>query len=262
MNLDRALRAAAEPVPARVGQAPANDLLDRIVHSPVHPAPTPAGWRPRKAMVGVFAAVVALAATAALTLPNLGSAPAYASWTPAPRPLAAADQSDFTSRCAAEVSKTWEYSAPEKRVLAEERGDYAYMSLIAPSWSATCFRDRDGTVLSGSIFAAPVSAVKLGRKGVEMQGWSQLRTEDGYCRLMAGHVGSQVTGVDITVRSSTGERVRTVQATLKDGYFLAWYPEGRDEANTNRTVLTLRLADGGRVENLSARDLHDAPVLD
>jgi hypothetical protein len=262
MNLDRALRAAAEPVPARVGQAPAHDLLDRIVSSPVHPAPTPAAWRPRKALVAVFAAVVAVAATAALTLPNLGSAPAYASWTPDPRPLTAADQSDFTNRCTAEVSKTWQYSASDNRVLGEQRGDYAYMSLIAPSWSSTCFRDRDGTVRSDSIFAAPVSAAELGRKGVEMQGWSQLRTEEGYCRLMAGHVGSQVVGVDIVVRSSTGERVRTVQATLNGGYFLAWYPEGRDEADTNRTALTLRLADGGTVENLNARDLYDAPVLD
>jgi hypothetical protein len=117
-------------------------------------------------------------------------------------------------------------------------------------------------VRSDSIFAASVGAAKLGRKGIEMQGWSQLRTEEGYCRLMAGHVGSQVVGVDITVRSGTGESVRIVHATLEDGYFLAWYPEGRDEADTNRTALTLRLADGSTVGDLYARDLYDAPVLD
>jgi len=260
-RLELALRDAAEPVPPRVGQATAQDLLDRIVRTPGPSAPVPAARRPRKALVAVFAAVVAVAATAVLTLPNLGSGPAYASWTPDPRPLSPAAQNDFTRRCTAEVRKTWGYRAPATLAFGEQRGDYAYLSLITKSWTSTCFRDRNGTVRSYSIFAMPISAAKLGRKGVEMQSWGQLHTAEGYCRLMSGHVGSQVVGVDVTLRSSTGERLRVVHATLQDGYFLAWYPERRSEADSNRTALTLRFADGTVADGLSARDLYEAPIL-
>jgi hypothetical protein len=95
-----------------------------------------------------------------------------------------------------------------------------------------------------------------------MQAWAGLRTEEGNCRLMAGHVGSDVVGVDITVRAQSTGKVRTVRATLADGYFLAWYPEKPEDSQLNGTVLTLRLADGGKVEGLNATDLHDAPVTD
>ena len=264
MNLDHALRAAAEPVPARVDAAPAQALLDRIVHAPGPVTATPARSRRagRRGRRFAVAALAAVAAVAAFTLPQLGSGAAYASWTPDPSPLTAADQREFTDRCAAAVGETWQERAPQAAALGEKRGDYAYMSLVAPGWSSTCFRDRDGDVHSPSIFAAPVSAAELGGRGVELQGWSQLRTPEGYCRLMAGHVGTRVVGVDITVRTGTGERVRTVRATLAGGYFLAWYPEGLEESSSNRTALTLRLADGGTVADLSARDLFDAPLLD
>ena len=256
MNLDQALLNAAEPVPPRVDRAQA--LLESIVHSPA-PDPRRAVRRPRKTTIGVLAAA---AAALAVVLANLGTGAAYASWTPEPAQLSAAEQQSLTDRCVTEVREEWQTSATKQVSLGEKRGDYAYLSLMTPGWSSTCFRDGKGTVRSASIFMAPVSAGRLGGQGVELQGWSQLRTAEGYCRLMAGHVGSQVVGVDITVRAGSGDRVRNVRATLKDGYFLAWYPEGRDEANTNRTSVTLRLAGGGTVADLSARELYDAPVLD
>jgi hypothetical protein len=86
-----------------------------------------------------------------------------------------------------------------------------------------------------------------------------MRTDEGHCRLMTGHVGSQVIGVDIIVRAGAGGRPTTVRATVENGYFLAWYPERLADSGSNSTSLTLRLADGGTVEGLSARDLLDAP---
>jgi hypothetical protein len=268
MNLDQALRDAAEPVPARVGQAPAQALLDQIVNSPAHPAPAPArtrrtAWRPRKTVIAVLAAAVA--ATAALTLPNLGPAAAYASWTAKPSPLAAADQANLADRCVARVAaSTPEYTEQNRAariVHGEQRGDYAYLSVVTPGWSASCFRDRDGVVRDASIIVDPLSTAALGRKGIDLQAWPQWHTREGYCRLMTGHVGSQVTGVDITVRGTGGDS-RVVHATVDGGYFLAWYPEGLAESGSNRTSLTLRLADGSTVGDLSARDLMDAPVRD
>ncbi|MCA2215737.1 hypothetical protein [Jidongwangia harbinensis] len=262
MNLDQALRDAAEPVPARVEQAPAQALLDRIVRTPMDSAPAPAVTRlPRRAAVTVFAAVAAVAVALTVTLSNVGAGPAYASWTPDPSPLPAADRADLADRCVEQVGGTLPPAAG-RRVVGELRGHYAYANVVTPTWTATCFRDRGGKVLYGGNMMAPVSRAALGGRGVEMQAWGQLRTDEGYCRLMAGHVGSEVVGVDLTVRNAAGGPARIVRTTMADGYFLAWYPERAAEANTNRTFLTLRLADGGTVDGLSARDLHDAPVLD
>jgi len=264
MNLDQALRDAAEPVSPRVAEPPAQALLDRIVAAPAPPVPAAAGrrrtvWRPRTAAIALLTAV---AAAAALAVPQLGSDPAYASWTPQPSPLAATDRTELADRCAARVRTeyaTGEANPAARVVHGERRGDYAYVSVATVGWSALCFRDRDGQLRDASIMMEPVTAVTLGGTGVELQGWPQLRTLEGYCRLMSGHVGSQVVGVDIVLRPRSGEGSRTVRATVEDGYFLAWYPEQPDE--NEDTSLTLRLAGGGTLSGLSARDLMDAPRL-
>jgi hypothetical protein len=261
MNLDRALRDAAEPVPARVGQAPAQALLDRIVASPGHTTPTAvrSGWRSRKAVVATLVAAVTTAA--ALILPNLGSSAAYASWTPQPSPLPAADRTEISDRCVTLVRNEYPEAQPGARVVhGEQRGDYAYVSVIQPGWTASCFRDHDGTIRKLSFMVDPAAPATLGAKGIEMQAFGQARTQEGYCRLMTGRVGPDVVGVDLTVRG--GDDSRVVHASLEGGYFLAWYPEPADQADTNRTFLTLRLADGTSVEGLSARDLYEAPIVD
>nr|WP_221380688.1 hypothetical protein [Actinoplanes polyasparticus] len=106
------------------------------------------------------------------------------------------------------------------------------------------------------------STRQLGAEGVELYTWSQLRTDEGYVRLMAGHLGSQVVRVDVTIRAEKDDSSRTAHAFVRDGYFAAWYPEGVDEANTNSTTLTLHLADGSTVSNISASRLHEQPKLD
>lgn len=267
MNLDQALRDVAEPVPARVGEAPAQALLDRILASSTHPVTTPVAlgrpwWHPRKAVIAVFAAAAAVAV--ALSVPNLGSDPAYASWTPQPSPLAAAERDELADRCVAQVADEYGYREPDRATRithGERRGDYAYVSVVTPGWSASCFRDHDGKLGNASIMMDPVDTASLGGTGVEMHGWPQMRTEEGYCRLMTGHVGSQVVGIDITVRGRSGDHPRTVRATVEDGYFLAWYPEGLEESSHNTTAMTLRLADGATVEGLSVRQLLEAPRL-
>lgn len=264
MNLDQALRDAAEPVPARVGRPPAQALLDSIVTSPVTAAiaPAPAGRPARRSRKAAIALVAAVAATAAVMLPNVGAGPAYASWTPDPQPLPAAGRADLADRCATQAIGSYDLPEQPRTARGEQRGDYAYINVVAAGWSATCFRDRDGTVREASVMMDPLGTAALGRRGVEMQAWAGLRTEEGECRLMAGHVGSDVVGVDITVRARTTQNTRTVRASLDGGYFLAWYPEKPEDSQPYGTMLTLRLADGSTVEGLAATDLHDAPVTD
>ena len=265
MNLDQALRDAAEPVPARVGQAPAQALLNRIVQSPAPLVPAPArpgrpAWRSRRTVLA--AVLAAVAAAAAVVLPTVVSGPAYASWTPDPAPLPAADQAGLADRCAAQAIAEYDLPDQPRTVHGEQRGDYAYLNVVTQGWSATCFRDGDGNVRDASIMVDPLRTAALGRRGVEMQAWAGLQTDEGGCRLMAGHVGTDVVGVDIIVHPKQGKPARTVRATLQGGYFLAWYPERLEESQNYGTELTLRLADGSKVEGLAARDLHDAPVTD
>lgn len=252
MNLDQLLRDAATPAPRRVHEAPAQAMLDGIVRTAATPAaPTPARpvRQPRRrfAVAGLAALVAAGAALTPALLPDR----AYASWTPAPSPLPAADARRIVTECAPDLAA----GAPRVAV-GEKRGEYAYLTVVTATWSKTCFQDKEGRVTNPSMMADPVATAALGRRGVELHAWGQFRTEEGYGRLMAGHLGTDITAVTIAVP----EGDRTVQATVADGYFAAWYPESADAPGG--TTLTLTLRDGTTVPGISARDLMEAPQLD
>jgi len=253
-QLDQALRSAAEPVPARVDREPARQLLEQIVRSDRQAATAPAATRaPRRRLrLAIASAAGALAAGGAVLLSLVNIGPAYASWTPDPAPLSAAEAGEIVAKCVPAAER-----GAARVVISEKRGDYAFLNAVTPGWSRTCFRDHDGKVSESAILAGPLGTGQLGAKGIQLYSWGQLRTEEGYVRIMAGNLGTQVTGVDIAVRARDGGSTRTVRATVRAGYFAAWYPEGSPEADTNVTTLTLRLAGGGTVSNLYARDLFE-----
>ncbi|MEU1587031.1 hypothetical protein [Micromonospora sp. NPDC005710] len=255
--LDQAIRSAAVPVPPRVGQEPARELLERIVATDRRPHPAPARSPHRRPRLVIAGAAGALAAALAFTLTLVNAGPAFASWTPEPSPISDTEARDIAGRClpAQEASVA-------RVVIGEKRGEYAYVNAVSPAGSQTCFRDRNGDVRNTSILTVLTSAERLGARGIEMYSWGQLSTDEGYVRIMAGHVGSQVTSVEITLRTEDGDSSRTARATVRDGYFGAWYPEGLDESNSNTTTLTIRLADGSTVANLSASELYEQPKLD
>ncbi|MEU8813463.1 hypothetical protein [Actinoplanes sp. NPDC048796] len=255
-ELDHAIRSAAGPAPARVTQARAQNLLESIVSTDRSAGSEPVASRPRRRL-RIAGVAAALAAGGALLAGLIAGGPAYASWTPDPGPVSAAEARDIVAKCVPA-----EETGAARIVVGETRGDYAYVNAVTPSGSRTCFRDHNGDVRQSSILTVLSSTEQLGATGVELYTWGQLRTDEGYIRLMAGHLGSQVTGVDITVRSGNGDSSRTAHATVRDGYFAAWYPEGRDEANSDTTTLTLTLTTGATIPNLSASLLYDHPKLD
>ncbi|MFF5056698.1 hypothetical protein ACFY1S_26305 [Micromonospora sp. NPDC000663] len=254
--LDQTIRSAAVPVPARVGQEPARELLERIVATDRRPRPTPARTPHRRPRLAIAGAAGALAAAVAFTLTLVNAGAAFASWTPEPSPISDTEARDLTSKCLPAQD-----ASVARVVIGEKRGEYAYLNAVSPAGSQTCFRDRNGDVTNTSILTVLTSTERLGAGGVELYSWGQIRTDEGYVRIMAGHVGSQVTSVEITVRTEDGDSSPTARATLRDGYFGAWYPEDPDEASSNTTTLTVRLADGSAV-NLSAKKLYEQPKLD
>jgi hypothetical protein len=257
MRIDQALRAAAEPVPSRVARPAARQLLDDIVRTdPATANPLPAVRRRRPLRLAVAGSALALVAAAVVVVNGPGTGRAYASWTPDPAPLPTADARDIVDRCVPAAER-----AGAHVVIGEARGRYAYLDVLTAEGSRTCFRDHDGGVRESSIMVDPAGAAQLGRTGIEMYGWGQLRTDEGYARLMSGRLGSRVRSVDIVVHGRDGSS-RTMRATVRDGYFAAWYPEGLAEAGTNHTTLTLTMADGTTESGLAAADLHDQPKLD
>ncbi|MEV6630406.1 hypothetical protein AB0M54_06615 [Actinoplanes sp. NPDC051470] len=282
-NLDRALRDAAEPVPARVTEPFAQQLLDDILRSDpgIGAAPMAAGGsapitetgavpiasggaapiapsrpRPRPRLrLAVAGAALALAATAVLAVNSVGAERAYASWTPDPSPLPAAEAQALIGMCLPPSA-----AAGARVAISEKRGRYAFVNVVTAEDTRTCFRDRSGGVHESSILLGPAGAEQLGARGIEMYAWPQLRTGEGWARLMAGRLGSQITGVTITVRG--GGETRDVRATVRNGYFAAWYPEDDRGLQTNDTTLRLQFADHRPGRNLDAGDLLIQPVLD
>ena len=272
-NLDRALRDAAEPVAARVTEPFAQQLLDDILRSDpgtaaqtvtqIGAVPTAPGSaapaarsRPRPRLrLAVAGTALALAAAAVLAVNSVGVDRAYASWTPDPSPLPAAEARAVVGMCLPSAA-----AVGARVAISEKRGRYAFVNVVTAEDTRTCFRDRSGGVHESSILLGPASGEQLGAAGIEMYAWPQVRTGEGWARLMAGRLGSQVTGVTITVRG--GGVARDVRATVRNGYFAAWYPEDFRESSTNDTTLRLQFADHSAGRNLNADELLIRPVLD
>ncbi|BCJ43466.1 hypothetical protein GCM10010168_42240 [Actinoplanes ianthinogenes] len=253
-TLDQALRHAAVPVDARAHRPAAQNLLDEILRSDPTVLAGPAAMsrprrRPRLMLAG---AALALAAAAVFTVTTVSTDRAYASWTTDPSPLPATDAQSIMSACLPSSG-----AAGARVAIGERRGEYAYVTVLTADGNVTCFRDHDGRVSETSVLAAPADAARLGAAGIDLYAWPQVHTDEGYARLMAGRLGSQVTAVEITVRPGV-----VVRATVTGGFFAAWYPEGLAESAENNTSLTLRLADGRTVAGLTARGLMEEPKLD
>jgi hypothetical protein len=164
--------------------------------------------RPALGALGLTAAVAA--ATAAILLGS-SAAPAFAGWTasptaPLPGQLAAADQGCGTSA-----------GTP---VLTDTRGPYT-ASIYAGG--STCVEGNGITISSSREGGAPAS-IPAGT--IELNGAGESDSEGHALTMVDGPIGAGVTGVAIT--RSDGS---SVQATVQNGWYLAWWP-GTEHAVT------------------------------
>ncbi|AEV88279.1 hypothetical protein ACWT_7269 [Actinoplanes sp. SE50] len=202
------------------------------------------------------AAVIAVTG-AVLAMPGLGddrNGAAYASWTASPETLSAGDVQAISRGCVAKIDPLFGYTtaqlAAARKIVSERRGRYGFLSIVTHDWVTTCFRDSTGTVRSPSNMGRPVSDEALGRTGIELQGWGELQAGEGYILIMAGHLGTDVTAVDVNVPDG-----RTVHATVDDHYFLAWLPQKAGDGAG--ITFTMTLTDGTTIKDISARKLTD-----
>lgn len=173
-------------------------------------------YRPRRHRVGKWPAVggigtagVAAGLIAVFSLGS-GAATAFAGWTPHPASTLPAGVDAETFACNSHLGTP---------VLTDVRGPYV-AQIFADN--AVCLYTTSKTVTSASYYtrgeslpssteAAP-SEVSFIEAGSEYSATNQLVL--GY-----GHVGAGVTSVSLQLTDGT-----TVQATVADGWYLAWWP--------------------------------------
>ena len=170
-------------------------------------------YRPRRRRFGVVSAVgavgvgAAAAALAAVFALSSGAAPAFAGWkatptTPAPGQLAQAAQA-----CGQDLGSP---------VLTDSRGPYTASIYADSTTSDVCLSGNGVSMSSRSTSAAPVS-VAVGQ--IDLDGGGTRDSAGNALTLVDGRTGAGVTAV--TIERSDGS---SVQATVANGWYLAWWP--------------------------------------
>ncbi|MEU4427409.1 hypothetical protein AB0F81_42860 [Actinoplanes sp. NPDC024001] len=245
MNLDESLRAldAAGPLTTADRERAAADL-ERIVATG-YDAPTPARRSRRRLVIAAAATTAAAVLGAALVLPgNLGGGRAYASWTPVPTPLSSAEIDLIGAECRDEMDVAFHNLDQAELVLAERRGEYAALlyRVDNPSTGGACLAhnvpgsdDVDDVVWGVSGSSGPARKAPAGHY---LAGGL---ADFGDASIIEGAAGPDVTAVTVHIRDLS------VQASLKGGRYVAWWPgtaiewTGRSTTRDLWTVdLTLR----------------------
>ncbi|MFJ2554784.1 MULTISPECIES: hypothetical protein [unclassified Streptomyces] len=190
-------------------------------------------------LAGGLAAGVAFVAVTG-SLPGLGgSGPLpsseLASWTPTPNALdISADKGSAAEKACLEVAGERPGSPSPTIVNADVRGKVASMIVMWGAEDASyCLAASDGTGISmaidptAEVAAKAISLDTLGARG----------SDAGEFNYALGSVGADVK--DVTVRDSG----KTVHATVQDGRWTAWWPDGNPDGLITGSV-TLTLTDG------------------
>ncbi|HEX4484213.1 MAG TPA: hypothetical protein VH081_10540 [Solirubrobacteraceae bacterium] len=182
-------------------------------------------YHPRRHRIGKLPAIGALtaagtaAAVAALVTVGSSAAPAFAGWNatptaPAPGQLAQAAQS-----CGQDLGNP---------VLTDSRGPYT-AAIYADSTTGDVCLSGNGVSMSSSSSSQAPTSVAAGQ--IQSNGGGTRDSAGNALTLVDGRTGAGVTAV--TIDRSDGS---SVQATVSNGWYLAWWPG--TVAATNAEVAT------------------------
>lgn len=256
-HLESALRSldAADDILTCEQRQRAATALEGILAGPA--AATVAAPRRSSRRLILVGAAAALAGLVAATMELPGGGSAYASWTPEPVPLTAAELSLLTPVCHKELGRSGTLDVERAQlVLSERRGEVVALLYRTddPDMAGDCLMRHvpgtdDADNLSWGVFGSSGPVRVPPARGIIPGGGSTSRE----VTITDGAVGADVVAVTI---QAPGDR--TVQATVRNGRYVAWWPgpdydvaqEGTAGA---RSIVTydLTLADGSTI--------HDAP---
>jgi hypothetical protein len=174
-------------------------------------------YQPRRRRIGRLPAFGALGATglatAAGVIVALGSsaAPAFAGWQATPATDAPGQVTQAPQNCGQGLG------AP---ILTDSRGPYTAAIYSQATTSAICL-SGDGVSMSSSSSSSTGAgkAPTLAADGIQFGGGGTRDSAGAALTLSDGRVGSGVTAVTIDLSDGT-----SVQATVSNGWYLAWWP--------------------------------------
>ncbi len=170
-------------------------------------------YRPRRHRFGVVSAVSAVGvggAAAALTAVfalSSGAAPAFAGWHATPTRPAPGQLSHAAQACGQSLGSP---------ILTDSRGPYTASIYADETTRDVCLSGNGVSASSSSTSATPVS-VAAGR--IELDGGGARDSAGNALTLVDGRIGAGVTAVTIERRGA-----RSVQATVANGWYMAWWP--------------------------------------
>lgn len=249
----------------------AEALLDRIISTPsgaedgrtggVRQRSASGGRRRRLRARWLIPAAAAAAVVTVIAVNGGGQTPAYASWTPKPGRVASPVLAKTADACRASMAD-WEKQGPQtgpdrqvvradtaKVVVAEQRGDYVFVSMVSDSGAEIACLAKAGRpdqIMSagGSSPSATTPApAPVAADNVEQRGVGLSSADEGTFGMTSGRVGRDVRGVTIVTGGTE------VEATVANGWFSAWWPAASGfvgSAGVPDVTYRLTLADGSR----------------
>ncbi|PYC88050.1 hypothetical protein C7C46_01925 [Streptomyces tateyamensis] len=148
-----------------------------------------------------------------------GADPAYASWTPSPSAVAAAQVEELGQTCNQRLPHPPAEQPPAMApVLAEQRGAFSAVLLGSPDRIAVCVSGKHSWIAgyTDSPTLDPGQVLAVTGNGGKTSGSDAARYV--YGRLSPS-------GAAVTVETSDG---RHVTASVRDGYYFAWWPSAAD----------------------------------
>jgi hypothetical protein len=136
------------------------------------------------------------------------------------------------------------------QVLSDTRGPFTFLIYANPAGtaSAACFDAPGFTSLNET--AAIGSATPVATDGVSVVRQSQATSQGNGYTFIEGQVGSGVSQVTLDLKDGS-----TVQATIQNGWFAAWWPGSADA-----TAASLTTPSGTTTATLPAPDMPGCPV--
>jgi hypothetical protein len=223
-------------------------LHDRAAHVPavtvarltrVDYHPRTRRLRPRLAIGGLAGAAGAAGAVAAVISLTAGASSAFAGWSatptlPKPGQLAAA-----SSDC-----QTQSPIAGLPLELTDTRGPFTFSIYADSQSSASCIKGPSFTAVSGNTSSAPINVAA----GQILLSSEHMTTRGGDAYSFAdGRAGDGVSAVTLVLADGTD-----VQATVENGWFVAWWPSTSDVKSAQVTTpsgTTTQSPDSGRQAN-------------
>lgn len=171
-------------------------------------------YRPRRHRVRRLPAFGAVgvgglaAAAGVIVALGSGAAPAFAGWQAKPSRPAAGQLAQAAQACGQGLGSP---------ILTDSRGPYTAAIYAQANTSALCLSGAGVSMASRTTTANPKGSIAP--DGVQFAGGGMRDSAGDALTVADGQVGSAVTGVTIQLSDGTA-----VQATVSNGWYLAWWP--------------------------------------